>query len=188
MTSKKRNHFKAILFFFTVVVSLTCKAGTKGFNAIMISIGDESFRTSQTYIEFSTKDENDSCWAKMHLADGASGLKMLAFKKRPPEITRELGEAIWKNNQVAIAKARESLHKHPHDYDVSELHGLYIIKPEGNKISMMGIGINAGKSRDHGVSPKIEITIDPNDPKKSATAFEKGLCRVSKPFNIGFSI
>ncbi len=188
MKNNKPNNLKVFLLLAATVASFACEAGTKGFNAIMVDIGEDWFRTSQVYLEFSSKKENDSCWNKMHLADGASGLAMLAFKKRPPEITRELGEAIWRNDQEAIAKARKSLHKHPHDYEVSELHGLYIIKPEGNKISMMGVGINAGKGKDHGISQKIEITIDPKDPKKSATAFEKGLCRVSKPFNIGFSI
>lgn len=178
----KKLALSALAFFAT-----TSFAGSKGFNVMMIGIGDETFRTSSTYMAFVDK-ENDSCWNKMNLADGASGLSYLFYKKRPPEMTRQLGEAIWNGDYSAVLRGREALHKHPKDYDVSEFHGLYIIKPEGNKISMMGVGINAGKGKDRGISQKIEIKLDPNDPKKSATAFEKGLCQVSKPFNIGFGV
>jgi len=184
----------AIVLLIGAMSPISSMAGSKGFASVMINIGDADFYTSPTYEEFSARldnDDRDHCWEQMHLADGVSGLEFISKKNRPPGMTIELAKNIWQGKNESIETARKAMRSDSpsrKETPAHQFHGLYIIKPEGNKISMMGVGINAGKGKDHGISQKIEITIDPKDPKKSATAFEKGLCRVSKPFNIGFSI
>lgn len=160
----------------------------------MINIGDADFYTSPTYEEFSTRLDNearDRCWEQMHLADGVSGLEFISKKNRPPGMTIELAQKIWLGQANSVDRARKAMlmdSPSKKETPAHQFHGLYIIKPEGNKIFMMGIGINPGKGKDRGISQKIEITIDPKNSKKSATAFEKGLCSISKPFNIGFGV
>lgn len=82
------------------------------------------------------------------------------------------------------------MHKKDGDHTTSDgYHGMYIIKPEGNKLTLMGLGANEDRKKGlSGISEKITITLDEKDPKKAARQFEQALCKVSKPFNIGFSL
>lgn len=69
-------------------------------------------------------------------------------------------------------------------------HGMYIIKPEGDKLSIMAVGENSDpKNRLTGISKKLmNIFINQKNPEIGAKMFEQSLCKVSKPFNIGFSL
>ena len=180
----------SFLFFLT-----TCAySGTKGFDILLLNIGDHNFYEASIYIEYSKNLDNnnqDDCWSKNRLADGASGIKHITKKKLPQGIDADLALSIWNGRLDAVSRARKIMRIDDGlTYNGEGYHGMYIIKPEGDKLSIMGVGANSDPKKGlSGISEKItNITIDQNNPAKAARVFEQSLCKVSKPFNIGFNI
>ncbi len=94
---------------------------------------------------------------------------------------------LWNAEKYAVDDYRFFMRKgdgnnrRPEGYD-----GMYVIKPELGKIVVMGIGVNfSPKSGLSGISSKVTVSTD-GDAVYIAKQLEKALCKVSKPFNIGF--
>lgn len=166
-------------------------AGMKGFDVLMLNIGTSSF-FEQKIFEVFVKRWSDrvegSCWE--NLKSQSYGISHITKNKLPLGMNAELAKNIWKGDARSIQIAREIMHKDDGSTESGEgYHGLYILKPESNKLTILGLGANQDQKHGlTGVSSKFTVTLDPSKPEKSATIFEQALCKASKPFNIGFSV
>lgn len=179
------------ILFLIFFISTKLLAGEKGLDVILLNIGDADFYDNAIYGKYSENiaaGKQDACWSKY--GDGVSGIAHITKKKLPKGIDISVAKEIWMGDVSAVIGARKIMHQ---DDGLTEsgdgYHGMYIIKPEGNKLTLMGVGANEDRKKGlSGISEKITITLDEKDPKKAARQFEQALCKVSKPFNIGFSI
>jgi len=165
-------------------------AGTKGLDVKLRNIGDGDFYQSpifQQFLDNRLNFERDKCWQKF--GDGMSGIHSIEYGILIPENGDTL-EEFWNGKQAIMRRIREGLH-HPNEHTgIQGFHGMYIIKPENGQLTIMGIGANADPKKGlTGISPVIKgIKLDQTKPKEGAKIFEQSLCRVSKPFNIGFGV
>ena len=181
---------KMIAFFSMSTISLYGYSGTKGFAVMLENMGDENFYKTpifKQYLENSKNYDQDKCWH--HYGDGMSGIDYMEYgnwnvKKHGDPIQEAL------NGGQIIKKIRKDLHEANEKTTSEGFHGMYIIKPENGQLTIMGIGANADPKKGlTGISPVIKgIKLDQTKPKEGAKIFERSLCRVSKPFNIGFGV
>lgn len=184
---------KKILFVIFGMLFGSSYAGTKGFDVLILNIGDQSFFNQRIYESYSyrwSKRNQDECWESMGLGDGSSGIKGITKKKLPNGINSDLAKRIWEGNSNAIKTARKIMHMDDGLTNSGEgYHGMYIINPKGDKLTIMGMGVNDDlKHGLNGISSKLTITLDQGQPDQGAKVFEQSLCKVSKPFNIGFHV
>ena len=181
-----------LAFTLTFVEISSSLAGTKQLEVIVINIGNESFYKSPIFNEYlmilNNDSVRDSCWNKY--GDG-TGIGLMAVKKIPNGINVELAKEILNGDSHSVEAARRIMHKgDANNIAADGYHGMYIIKPENGQLTIMGIGANADPKKGlTGISPVIKgIKLDQTKPKEGAKIFERSLCRVSKPFNIGFGV
>jgi len=181
--------------FFCIIFALCAPThgGQKGFSVILFNFGDKEFVKSSVFNKFLGNFDNsikDNCWSYMHLADGASGIRHITLNKIPEKINTKIVADVWAGDKKGINFVRSVMHQDDGLTPTNDgYHARYIIKPEGNKLTLMGLGANEDRKKGlSGISEKVTVTLDDKDPKKAARQFEQALCKVSKPFNIGFSI
>jgi len=178
----------SISFFF--IVTCTVHAGTKGLSVMLENIGDENFYDTPIFKQYLNNRDNferDECWH--HYGDGMSGIHYLEYGNWDIK-NRFLSKDIWNGKEQIIHKIRKDLHR-ANEHTTSEgYHGMYIIYPKDGYLTIMGVGANADPKKGlTGISPVIKgIKLDQTKPKEGAKIFERSLCRVSKPFNIGFGV
>ena len=166
--------------------SFVSMAGSRGYYFVVVNIGEIPFYESKTNKAFLKGDEYnlqkiDDCWNK-RIPGGAAPIDVMAVIKRPKGLDKEIGLKIWNGDKAALNEARKILRKEdkysrPEGYD-----GMYIENFDGKTLTMMSIGARGG------MTEKITIPIDEANPKKSAGEYEYALCRLAKPFNIGFGV
>lgn len=183
-----------LLYFVLLVCSSAVFAGAKGLDVIIVNIGDAAFYTSPSFYKFLDNFDSmnhDDCWERYGIGDGFSGIYHWTQTKLPPGINEGLAKKIWNGDPSAIKVARKIMHVNDGAAGLGDgYHGMYIIKPEGDKLSIMAIGANSDLKKGlTGISKKlVNILINQEKPEMGAKAFEQSLCKVSKPFNIGFSL
>ncbi|MBC3863931.1 hypothetical protein H8K32_17630 [Undibacterium jejuense] len=165
-------------------------AGTKGLDVKLENLGDSDFYQSPIFKQFTNNFGNyhfDECW--QHYGDGVSGIHYLNYGFLRL-INGHTIQDIFNFNKEAIQNIRKNLHQ-PDEHTASEgYHGMYIIYPKNGYLTIMGVGANANPKKGlTGISTVIKgIKLDQTKPKEGAKIFERSLCRVSKPFNIGFGV
>jgi len=181
---------KMIAFFSMITISLSVHSGTKGFAVMLENIGDENFYKTPIFKQYLANSKNydqDECWH--HYGDGMSGIDYMEYGnwnvKKHGDPIQEAASA-----KQIIKKIRKDLHVANEKTTSEGFHGMYIIKPENGHLTIMGVGANADPKKGlTGISPVIKgIKLDQTKPKEGAKIFERSLCRVSKPFNIGFGV
>src|SRR5450830_1388064 len=156
-------------FIFTLMTSHVAYAGTKGLDVKLRNVGESDFYNTPIFKQYMNNrhsQDTDRCW--QHYGDGISGIDYLNY-----------GMFYLENgHQVNENTASEGYH------------GMYIIYPKNGYLTIMGVGANANPKKGlTGISPVIkDIKLDQSKPKEGAKIFERSLCRVSKPFNIGFGV
>jgi hypothetical protein len=181
-----------IFLFLPIFISGLVHAGSKGFDVLIVNIGDMKFFESthyKYYVENIQINHPGSCWSAMRLGDQSSGIAHITTEKVTNK-NIELINKIWNGDRGAIQIARKKI-RVDDGYTASGegYHGMYIIKPEGSKLTIMGVGANEDPKRGlSGISPKITVMLDQSKPEQGAKTFEQALCKVSKPFNIGFGV
>jgi len=165
-------------------------AGTKGLDVKLENLGDTNFYQSPIFKQFSNDLENDyfdECW--QHLGDGISGIHYLNFGFLRL-INGHTLQDVWSGKTEVITRIRKSLHQVDAHTTSDGYHGMYIIYPKDGYLTIMGVSANADPKKGlTGISPVIKgIKLDQSKPKEGAKIFERSLCRVSKPFNIGFGV
>ena len=183
---------KLFLAFIAMSAAISSWAGTKQLEVIVMNLGNESFYKSSIFNEYlmilNNDSIRDSCWNKY--GDG-TGIGLMVAKNIPTGINVELARKIWRGDFHSIESARKIMHKgDSNNISGDGYHGMYIIKPENGQLAIMGIGANANPKKGlTGISPIIkDIKLDQSKPKEGAKIFERSLCHVSKPFNIGFGV
>ena len=165
-------------------------AGSKGMTVILQNLGDKEFYDSpifKQYLENYDNQDKDQCW--LRYGDGMSGIHTLEYGFLHL-INGHTLQDVWNGKKEVIDRIRKNLHQ-PDEHTASEgYHGMYIIYPKNGYLTIMGIGANADPKKGlTGISPVIKgIKLDQTKPKEGAKVFERSLCRVSKPFNIGFGV
>ena len=181
---------KLFMFISMGVVPLCAHSGTKGFAVMLENIGDTNFYETpifKQYLDNRKSYDRDKCWH--HYGDGMSGIDYMEYGnwnvKKHGDPIQEAASA-----KQIIKKIRKDLHVANEKTTSEGFHGMYIIKPENGQLTIMGIGANADPKKGlTGISPVIKgIKLDQTKPKEGAKIFERSLCRVSKPFNIGFGV
>jgi hypothetical protein len=178
---------------FIILLALSTQlafAGTKGFSVIIQNVGDKNFYESpifKQYLHNYDSQDFDKCWRSY--ADGISGIDYLEYSFLQLSNKHKLQD-IWNGKEEIVRKMRKDLHR-PNEHTAREgYHGTYIIYPKDGDMTIMGIGANSDPKKGlTGISPVIiGIKLDQSNPKEGAKIFERSLCRVSKPFNIGFGV
>jgi len=178
------------VFILMIMTTQVAIAGTKGFAVTLQNLGDKDFYDSPIFTEFLENRRNyekDECW--QHYADGISGIHYLEYGFLHL-INGHTLQDVWNGKKEVIDRIRKNLHQ-PNEHTASEgYHGMYIIYPKNGYLTIMGVGANANPKKGlTGISPVIKgIKLDQTKPKEGAKIFERSLCRVSKPFNIGFGV
>ncbi|MFZ6725326.1 hypothetical protein ACO0K2_07495 [Undibacterium sp. MH2W] len=178
-------------FFILIYLSIQfAYAGTKGFDVKLRNLGDKDFYQSPIFKQYLDNTDNnlvDECWHRY--GDGISGIYYLNYGMFNLENEYKLDD-VWNGKKEIIQKIRKGLHQ-ANEHTTSEgYHGMYIIYPKDGYLTIMGVGANADPKKGlTGISPIIKaIKLDQSKPKEGAKIFERSLCRVSKPFNIGFGV
>jgi len=175
-------NIKIILSIILFAIQGAAFAGSRGVNFVLINIGDLSFYKSDSFYGFGKLDESESCWYN----NVWSGIDVIALNKTPNGLTKEKVEKLWNGDYSEINLVRKILHTDDGLARREGYDGLIIIKPEGDKISVLGIGANSTKKQS-GISKKYEsLPLHANDKKQGALDLNNALCKVVKPFEIGF--
>lgn len=179
------------IFLGIVMALLACHAiaGSRGFVAIIVDIGSENFFESDVYVkrrdaDFMPSDKLMDCWNRS--ATGGGRLDWIIRKKIPPELTPELAQAVWDGNKSAMEQIRQIMRKAKSPDGHNEIDGIYIIKAQKGKISLIALG-SRGPIGNKNPSSKISIPWNEKEPSQGAADFDLALCSVSKPFGFGFN-
>jgi len=178
---------KKIFILVLLIFSQTLFAGSKGFDMVVLNIGDPNFFDSQSYQKFIDNDDRDLCWKNVRIGEANSDIAYLTRHTLPKGLDIALAKKIWDGNPEAIKEARRIINLpggggYGQGYD-----GLYIVKPIGTQVSVMGVGANSNEKRGRtGVSKKFsDIAINEKTPAEFVSAFEKSLCKITRSFNVG---
>jgi len=173
----------------TLLSSVPCFAGSKGYTAVLMNIRQLDFFETKTYIanrdgDFDATPQWKECWR--HRGTGAEipPFEMIIRKKLPDGMTKEIAAAIWNGDQAAMKQAQQIMKGAGRSYGF-EINGMYILKSEKDTISMIALGVRAPLG-DKNPSAKLTIPWSDADPKKSATDLDIALCKVSKPLDFHF--
>lgn len=169
--------------------SIDAIAGSRGFVAILIDIGDGAIFDSKTYAAYLNgyleTAEIEDCWRRR--ATGGENIALTIRKKLPPGITPGLASAIWEGDQNSIRKAQEIMTNSPRELSGGKsIDGMHILMSGKGKISAMGLGAR-GTIGPKNPSEKLTIPWNDADPAKSAADLSLLLCKVSKPLDFKFS-
>jgi len=178
------------LFIFSLITSHVAYAGTKGLDVKLRNVGESDFYNTPIFKQYMNNrhsQDTDRCW--QHYGDGISGIDYLNYGMFYLENGHQLND-VWNGKKEIIQKIRQGLHQANENTASEGYHGMYIIYPKNGYLTIMGIGANADPKKGlTGISPVIKgIKLDQTKPKEGAKIFERSLCRVSKPFNIGFGV
>jgi len=163
-------------------------AGSKGYTAVMIDIGGVEFFQSNTFHSYADGDLSitsawEDCW--INRSTGTDDrFEEIIRKKLPDGITKKLAIAIWNNDQTAMKRAQQLMKAARKNYKF-DINGMYVLKSEAGKISIMALGTQQAIGRKN-PSRKITIPWTDEDPERSAAEFDLGLCKVSEPFDYEF--
>ena len=113
-------------------------------------------------------------------AIGGSGFNPYRDYPKPPKVILKKVKEVPPGAVMCMAPDGQKYYAPP---DI-------IIYPKDGYLTIMGVGANADPKKGlTGISPVIKgIKLDQSKPKEGAKIFERSLCRVSKPFNIGFGV
>jgi hypothetical protein len=163
-------------------------AGSKGLDVLIFNIGDKNFYESPAYESFIDASSHDKCWESIYFGEVSSGIAFLTQKKMPSGMNTDLAMKVWNGDSRAIKMAQKIMRENIGGAGDGEgYHGMYIVNPNGEKLSILGVGAHSNqKTGLSGVSKKIsDIKINNNNPGEFVKAFEKGLCKVTKSFSVG---
>ena len=177
-------------FILLIITTQAAIAGTKGFSITLQNLGEKDFYDSpifEQFLENRRNYEKDECWRDY--ADGISGIHYLEYGFLHL-INGHTLQDVWTGKKEVIDRIRKDLHQANENTTSEGYHGMYIIYPKNGYLTIMGVGANADPKKGlTGISPVIKgIKLDQSKPKEGAKIFERSLCRVSKPFNIGFGV
>lgn len=177
---------------FVMALALICtdlRAGSRGFVAAMIDIGDDRFFESAVYTtyrdaEISVSDRSQMCWNRS--ATGGEHLDWIIRKNIPDGISSDLAKAAWQGDSAAAERIRKILKSSRSPDGRSEIDGIYVINTGAGTISIMAIGSRPpiGKSNP---SKKVSISWNENSPTNGAMDLDWALCSVSRPLSFGFN-
>ncbi len=148
-------------------------SGQKGFDVLLVNIGVSEFEKAEYFLIFKSNFINlkrDGCWASMRLSDGISGISFINKNKLPTGVDVNISSRAWNGDKSSVMEIRKIMHQDDGLTESGEgYHGMYIIKPEGNKLTLMGLGANEDRKKGlSGISEKVTVTLDDKDPKKAA--------------------
>ena len=178
------------VFVITSMLTQVACAGTKSLDVKMRNVGEADFYNSpifKQYLENRHNEDRDECWH--NYGDGMSGIGFFSYGMLTLVNGHKLQD-LWDGKAEIIQKIRKGLHQENENTASEGYHGMYIIYHKNGYLTIMGIGANADPKKGlTGISPVIKgIKLDQTKPKEGAKIFERSLCRVSKPFNIGFGV
>jgi len=182
------NYMKLVtLTVFGVLWMPAAFAGSKGFTAVFMNIGDPKFYESAVYLAF-TNGFPDSqklrdCWESR--ATGGKSFEWVIKKKLPEGLTQDMAKAVYDGNAEA-AKTTQAILKKSKSSNGGEVDGMYVIKADKGAISVMALG-SKGKIGPKNPSRKVVVPWNESSPEQGAADFDLALCKVSKPLDVGFS-
>lgn len=166
----------------------TASAGSRGYVAVMMSIGEKSFFDSEVYKknlsgEFSLNRKIEDCWNQQ--ATGGARVAWTIRKKIPDGLTVEMARATWSGSLSAASAMQRILSKSIAPDGYNEVDGLFIVSAGDGKITIMALGSRAPLGEKN-PSKKVTIPWNEKDPRTGAAAFDLALCSVSSPLGVGF--
>jgi hypothetical protein len=182
---------RSVTAFFCALAFLgQAHAGARGYRAVFVNIGDESFFESPEYTAFRDgaaplAEDAKRCWRSR--ATGGESFELITRRKLPAGLTVGLAKAIWSGDRKAITAAQEILKKGTEgEAGAKTFDGMYIVLPGDSSISVMGIGTLAPVGP-RNPSLKVQIRRNPSSPLETASRFDYALCKVSRPLDYQFN-
>lgn len=170
-----------LLLLTSTLAANTSFAGSRGYNIVLINIGDQSFYHSEEYKNFIEMniDLNKKCWDST--AAGEEKISLIAKKKIPPGITVKLARQAINGDNSSIESIRKLMIGYKDENAYRGFDGTLIIDPNPEKIKIMGIRIN---SKNPSKMIKSNWKILPA--RKKIQQLDLLFCKASSPLNIGF--
>lgn len=181
-------YWRIFLLLASTLASSSAMAGSRGYNAVMVDIGEEDFFSSQTYRsyldgEFAPSDEFKKCW-NGQATGGARGGSIIR-KKLPKGMTVALARGVWNRENAAIQEALSIL-RAARAPNGGEVDGLYVLEAKSGEIAVLALGARAPVSSKNPSKKKI-AKWDERSAAKSAADLDLAICTVSSPLGYKFN-